>query len=172
MKRPILTVAQIIVALAMVPTAFVCLPSVVGTFAYFEFLLIGAPHVSPGTDWPYFWAIFVQCLFADLAPILAFISAALLVAEYLRLGRGNSHRAARLSLAGALCYWGFVAGVLVTGLTLKEPGESIGEALWVMMDRAWFQTLLLAVAASLTAWGLRSLRRRDEADARTEHTNN
>ena len=152
MRARALTVAQVVVALAMVPTAII--PGLLGTYAFLLSARAGGAGLLRGLGEGYAWAFSIECLFADAAAILALTGTAFLI-RWMLTGRSN-RAAIRFSVAGAACYWGFVIGILATDLALKSPRQGVTGFLMAYVGPLWLLAFLLAVVASLVAWGLRS----------------
>jgi hypothetical protein len=108
-----LPIAQLIVGLAMVPQAF--LFGALGTVPAVETILVGKHFWQPGglmrQDNLYLAALLVASFAVDAAAILCLVSAILL--------RKPSLRRVRLFIAGAICYWVYIAAHLAMISTLR-----------------------------------------------------
>ena len=120
MKRWLLPTAQLIVALAIIPQALLC-SAVLGLP-----ILLSAPQFVSQMSGPagrFLLAGSVTCFFVVAAAVLCLFSGVALLIP------SQSHRGVRLSIAGAICYWIYVASHLAM-ISTTTGGLRYGLTVW------------------------------------------
>ncbi len=143
MKRWMLGIAQIIVALSMMPQVFFFgVPGALGSLGmsesgHFDADLSGVPKL-------YFWSLLVASFSLVIAAILSLSGAALSLVK-------PSQVSVRLCIAGVVCYWIFIVALL-------EVSSALGIHLSLRYLTAWDVIQYpIGIVAAIVAYALYSL---------------